>query len=84
MPFRFFTDIQTMKSIVTPPPRHAFVNELPNSGNEPVGEMDYASFKWAWDTFECRHLFDLEKIYLTTDTCQLCDLVSYHFRKIHR
>ena len=83
MPFALFSSVKTMQSIVTPPPREVFVNELSNSGNQPISPQSYENFKWSWEVFNCSSLLDLETVYIQCDCLQSSDIADYVFRKLH-
>ncbi|XP_064472389.1 uncharacterized protein LOC135386401 [Ornithodoros turicata] len=60
------------------PPKEAFKNDL---NNEDISDEDYQYARDIFEYFECSNPGDHTRLYVTLDTCQLCDVVLY-FRKI--
>ena len=76
-PFSLCTDISTLKSYSTIPPKECFADKLSNRAY--IDEEGYQTFCKIWNFLKFTSLLQCLWIYSLLDSLLLCDIMKYHF-----
>lgn len=71
-PYGFCESIELLKNTCHLPPKEAFFNAI---GDLEISSADYSHASLVWDHFECADMIDYAKLYVTTDTYLLAEVV---------